>query len=45
MHLVSYCFTMWCDGFVAKTLVWSQGDQSSTPFPNIYYVKYVCLCI
>jgi hypothetical protein len=21
-----YCFTKWCGGLMAKTLVWSQGD-------------------
>jgi len=29
------------DGLIAKTLVWNQGDQSSIPFTNIYYVKYL----
>jgi hypothetical protein len=28
---------------MAKTLVWSQGDQGSIPFTNIYYVEYVYL--
>jgi hypothetical protein len=26
---------------MAKTLVWSQGNQGSIPFTNIYYVQYV----
>ncbi len=36
-------FTKWCDGLMAKTLVWSQGDQGSIPFTNIYYVEYIYL--
>jgi hypothetical protein len=30
---------------MAKTLVWSQEDQGSIPFTNIYYVEYVYLYI
>jgi len=45
MHLVSYCFTKWWGGLMVKTWVWSQGEQGSTPFANIYYVKYVYLYI
>jgi len=30
---------------MVKTWVWSQGEQGSTPFANIYYVKYVYLYI
>jgi hypothetical protein len=45
MHVVSYCFTKWCGGLMAKTLVWNQRDQSSIPFTNIYYVEYVYLYI
>jgi hypothetical protein len=40
-----YCFTKWWGGLMAKTLVWSQGDQGSIPFTNIYYVEYVYLYI
>jgi hypothetical protein len=45
MHLVSYCFTKWWGGFMAKTLVWNQRDQGLIRFTNIYYVKYVYLYI
>jgi hypothetical protein len=41
VHLVSYCFTKWCSGLMAKTLVWNQKNQSSIPLTNTYYVKYV----
>jgi hypothetical protein len=27
VKLVSYCFTKWWGGLMAKTLVWTQGDQ------------------
>jgi len=30
---------------MAKMLVWNQRDQSSLPFTNIYYVKYLYLYI
>jgi hypothetical protein len=39
--LISYCFTKWWGGLMAKTLMWNQGNQSSIPFTNIYYVEYV----
>jgi hypothetical protein len=45
VHLVSYCFIKQCSGLIAKTLVWSQRNQSSIPFTNIYYVEYVYLYI
>ncbi len=38
-------FTKWCGGLMAKTLMWSQGDQGSIPLTNIYYVEYVYLYI
>jgi len=44
VHLVSYWFTKWCNGLMAKTLVWSQRNQSSIPFTK-YYVEYVYLYI
>jgi hypothetical protein len=45
MHLVSYCFTKWCDGLMVKTLVWNKRNQGSIFFTNIYYVEYVYLYI
>jgi len=30
---------------MAKTLVWSKGNQCLIPLTNIYYVKYVYLYI
>jgi len=30
---------------MTKTLVWSQIDQGSIPFTNVYYVEYVYLNI
>jgi hypothetical protein len=42
MHLILYCFTKLCDGLMVKTLMWNQGDQSSMPLTNIYYVECVC---
>ncbi len=39
MHLVSYYFTKWWGGLMAKTLVWNQGDQGLIPFTKFktYY--------
>jgi hypothetical protein len=45
MHLVSYYFIKRWGGLIANTLVWSQGDQCSIPFTNIYYVEYIYIYI
>jgi hypothetical protein len=38
-------FTKWCGGLMAKTFMWSQGDQGSIPLTNIYYVEHAYLYI
>jgi hypothetical protein len=35
--IIMFYNVLWCDGLIAKTLMWSQGDQGSIPLFNIYY--------
>jgi hypothetical protein len=45
IHLVSYFFTKWWGGLMAKTLLSNQRNQGLIPFTNIYYVENVYLYI
>jgi hypothetical protein len=49
---VSYCFTKWWGGLMAKTLVWNQGDQGLVPLSQhilcgicivCIYILYMCV--
>jgi hypothetical protein len=35
--IIMFYNVLWCDGLIAKTLMWNQGDQGSIPLFNIYY--------
>ncbi len=43
VHLVSYCFTKWCNGLMVKTLVCSQETKVQSPLPNTMWSMYICI--